>query len=117
MKIRTFLAVGAMMALLSSAQATTFVYGCRSQDDSKLYSAKLDTAKHTLTWRGSVYENLKDITAEVGLDFCAKQCFRASRRDGAIAVLDTATQGVATLTTSEKNQEGGTEFDCDLLRQ
>jgi len=117
MKPRMFLAVGAMLALLSSAQATTFVYGCRYEDDSKLYSAKLDTTKHTLTWRGSVYEKLKDITAESGLDLCAKQCFRATRRDGAIALFDIATQGVASLTTLEKNQEGGTEFDCDLLRQ
>ena len=120
-KIGTFLAVGAMLALLvSNAQAATFVYTCHYQDDSKLYSAKLDTTKKTLTWRGSVCENLKDVTAQQGVDECAKQCFQAVRRDGATAALSTATQGVASLTVGvgkAPGNDGVDEVDCDLVRQ
>jgi hypothetical protein len=118
MKIGTFLALGAMLALLvSNAQAATFVYGCRYQDVSKLYSAKLDTNKKTLTGRGSVYESLKDVTAEWGVDQCAKQCLQAIRRGGAEATLSLATQGVASLTVTQSWSDKTDEVDCDLVRQ
>jgi hypothetical protein len=114
-KIATFLAVGAMLALLvSNTQAATFVYACKYQDDSKLYSAKLDMTKHTLTWRGSVYSNVKNLSGHVSTDECARDCYRGTRSDGGTAVLNVATQGVADLTVSV---EPNAAIDCDLVRQ
>jgi hypothetical protein len=103
------------IVVVLSAHAETYIYACHYQDDSKLYSAKLDTAKKTITWRGSVYGNLKQVTTD-----CAKECFQATRRDGATAVLSTATQGVASLTAMVGTAPGNDrvdEVECDLVRQ
>ena len=116
---RLAIIAAALLITISGAHARTLLYACRyGGDDSKLYSAKLDLSKKTITWQGSIYNNLKEISGSVSTDDCAKQCFVAKRRDGAPARLDTATQGVASLTvlvgkTSDKVEV----LDCDLVRE
>lgn len=100
------LAAALAAGIASPALAETRNYACHQQDDAHLYAAKLDTRNKTLTWRGSVYRNLKEVAA----DCPNKECFFATGRDGARAELRTATDGVAYL------QAGLEEADCDLVR-
>jgi hypothetical protein len=89
----------ATLALTVPAQAEVYTYGCHRPDDFKLYVAKLDTTRKTITWDGIVYSNLKSVTVDADGSECAKACFRATSRSG-MATLSTATQGVATLIVS-----------------
>ena len=108
---KTLLTAAALVvAITTSAVAKTYTYACQVKDERDnvhLYAAKIDTKAGTLTWRGSVYR-LGPVTVD-----CAKYCFQATRRDGATAILSTATQGVASLQVSGRDDE----FDCDLLRK
>jgi hypothetical protein len=101
--------LAALAALMVPALAETYNYACQvkneqTNNNTYLYSVLINTKAGTLTWRGSVYR-LGPVTRE-----CAKYCFQATRRDGATAFLDTATQGVATL------EVGSNEYDCDMVR-
>ena len=108
---KTLLTAAALIvAITTSAVAKTYTYACQVKDERDnvhLYAAKIDTKAGTLTWRGSVYR-LGPVTVD-----CAKYCFQATRRDGATAILSTATQGVASLQVSGRDDE----FDCDLLQK
>ncbi len=105
---KLLLAGATLLALSGQGYAGTYTYACQVVDagtgNVHLYSAILDTNKQTITWRGTVYRNVKDVSGNI--DECAKGCFAK----GAVR-LSTATQGVATLSV------GGAEFDCDLVRK
>jgi hypothetical protein len=105
------LAIAAVLAAtLTSAQAETYNYACQVTGaqpnplNAYLYSAKIDTAKKTVTWRGTVYTNAKRLDTVNGWD-CAKWCFGNDK-----IAISTATQGVATLVV------GAEEFECDAVR-
>jgi hypothetical protein len=104
----------ALLALATPAYAEVYTYGCHRPDDFKLYAAKLDFTKRTITWNGTVYQNMKRVMMEADGSDCAKACFRATSRKG-IIVLSTATQGVASLTVVG-NDSTGDEAECDLIR-
>jgi hypothetical protein len=110
----TIAAAVALVTAAAPAYAEVYTYGCRAQDDFKLYTARLDTFKKTITWRGSVFTNLKTIT---NTGDCAKACFEATNRNG-VARLDTATQGVASLTVTSggPGTDGVEEVECDIIR-
>jgi hypothetical protein len=109
-------------AFVSAAHAETYLYACHYEGDAHLYSATLNTTNKTITWRGkandarnSVYSNMK-VTS--GKGDCAKECFEATRKDGAGIKLSTATQGVASLTAlvgTAPGADGIDEVDCDLV--
>jgi hypothetical protein len=106
---KMLLAGCAVLALCGQGYAETYTYACQVREaatgNTHLYSAVLDLSKHTITWRGKVYRNVKeDVSGNP--DTCAKECF-----GNAAVRLSTATQGVADLSV------GGNDFDCDLLRQ
>jgi hypothetical protein len=97
----------ALSVLVAPAYARTYNYACQVKNekgDATLYSAKLDTIKKTITWRGTVYKNIK---ATYGEACEAKACFENEKIG-----LYTATQGAATLSVKPGNEE----YDCDLVR-
>jgi hypothetical protein len=102
-----------LLALCGHGYAETYTYACQVQDNAgntHLYRANLDTGNHTITWRGSVYRNVKQVVAD-----CAKACFGNGR-----VLLSTATQGVASLSVLVGTAPGGDgveEFDCDLVHK
>ena len=111
----------ALTMLVAPACAETYNYACKvsgvepNPNNTYLYSAKIDTTKNTITWRGTVYKNAKR-TFKVDGEECAKWCFGNNK-----IMLSTATQGVATLSvtlgTGRPGDDGAPEeFDCDLVR-
>jgi hypothetical protein len=117
MRLLKPLALAAVL-IASPAMADTYTYACHERDSAHLYAAKIDSNKKTLTWRGSVYRNLKLVGG--GDVDCAKDAYQATRRDGATAALCTATQGVATLQVLVGSAPGGDgveELECDLVRE
>ena len=98
-----------MLALCGQGYAEIFTYACRVRsepnNDFHLYSAILNTSKNTITWRGTVYRNVKPIGQD-NVNECAKECFGNGK-----VRLNTATQGVADLSV------GKDTFDCDLVRK
>jgi hypothetical protein len=105
-------------AFVGNADAgRVYTYACHRPDDFKLYTAKVDTTKKTITWDGVTYRNLKQVTVEADGSECPKVCFRAKARSGDLS-LNTATQGVATLsvTYGKPGSDGVDEAECDLLR-
>jgi hypothetical protein len=117
--MRTLITMLILAASITSAHASVYNYACHAPDDFKLHAAKIDTAKRTITWRGTVYKNLKTTIDDGSGEKCAKVCFEATGRDG-VASLETATQGAATLSVSfwrGPGDDGINEFECDLVRQ
>ena len=118
--MKTLLATALTVALLvTTAHAEVITYACKrlgGVDEYKVFEAKLDTTKKTLTWDGHTYRNVKETYN--GGDGCAKACFRATDRHGSIS-LETATQGVASLTETYggPGTDGVDEADCDILRK
>jgi hypothetical protein len=116
--MKTLLTAAALVvAITTSAVAETYNYACKidSNGNTHLYAAKIDTKARTLTWRGSVFQNLK---ASGGDDCAAKYCFEATRRDLTVTV-NTATQGAATLQVvgTKPGDDGILEdVECDLVR-
>ena len=115
--MKTLLTAAALVvAITTSAVAETYNYACQVKDERDnvhLYAAKIDTKARTLTWRGTVFANLKG-----GDDCGAKYCFEATRRDLTVTV-HTATQGAATLQVigTKTGSDGILEdADCDLVR-
>lgn len=108
----------ATMAVAIPAQAEVYTYGCHRSDDFKLYVAKLDTTKKTITWNGIVYGNMKSVMEDADGSECAKACFQATNRTGT-ATLSTATQGVASLTITfgKPGSDSVDEAECDVLRK
>ena len=108
--LKSLAIVAALVAMLTPAQAETYNYACQitgvqpNPANTYFYSAKIDTTKKTITWRGAVYTNAKRLDAINGED-CAKWCFGNDK-----IAISTATQGVATLTL------GAEEFECDVVR-
>jgi hypothetical protein len=115
---KLFLAAAIAFAMVVPANAKVYNYACHYPDDFKLHAAKVDTAKKTITWKGFVYKNLKEVTTTMDGGECPKVCFQATGRDG-IAALNTATQGVASLSVSfgGPGTDGVDEAECDLVRQ
>jgi hypothetical protein len=118
---RTLTAV-ALLAMIGSANAETYTYACQvtgvepNPNNTYLYSAKMDTTKNTITWRGTVYKNAKRVFKIDGEE-CPKYCFGNSK-----IMLSTATQGVATLSvavgTGRPGDDGAPEeFECDVVRR
>ena len=117
---RIAVALLASVALMGTANASVYNYACRVKDEATgifyFYSLKIDTVTRTVIWRGSTFKNLKE--GNVGED-CAKYCFKATRSNGDVAFISTATQGVASLTITY-NRPGEApidEFDCDMVRE
>jgi hypothetical protein len=117
--IKTLFATAAVLAVFTSqVSAETYDYACKvdhtpPNNGVHVYGVKINTKAKTLTWRGGVYNNLSTDTP------CGKYGFFATRRDGTNALLCGMTQGVATLQIGRgplKQDEGGDEFDCDLIR-
>jgi hypothetical protein len=114
--MKTLLTAVSLLAMIGSASAETYTYACQvtgvdpNPNNTYLYSAMIDTAKHTVTWRGLVFKNAKQLSRVFGQE-CAKWCFGNNE-----IALSTATQGVATLTvaTGEDHEE---EFECDMVRR
>ena len=81
--MKTLLTAAALVvAITTSAAAETYNYACKVKDrtdNTHLYAAKIDTKARTLTWRGTVFKNLKFGAA---ISDCAKYCFEATQRDG-----------------------------------
>lgn len=107
-----------LLALASPALAETYNYACQvslvypNPERIYLHSAKIDTTKGTITWRGTVYKNAKTALTVYGED-CAKWCF-GNRK----IMLSTATQGVATLAVPQAAGRPDDEvFECDLVRK
>jgi hypothetical protein len=98
------------------AHATVYNYGCRTTDErgnTQLYIAKLDTGKRTITWRGKVFKNLKQ------LDGCKAE-FEATASNGNIVNLCTATQGVADLNVSSGpsgDEDIEHNVECNVVRE
>jgi hypothetical protein len=109
-QMKTILLAAALIATALPASAATYTYACKVNDGPKthLHSAALDLTKHTITWRGKVYRNVKQFNCE------ARACFG----DGNRISLNTATQGVATLgvlSGTAPGADGIEEFECDLV--
>jgi hypothetical protein len=120
---KLLLAALALAALAGSAYAETYNYACQvtgvepNPNNTYLYSVKIDTAKNTITWRGTVYKNAKRSSKEIDGEECAKWCFGNSK-----IMLSTATQGVATLSvatgTGRPRDDGAPEdFECETVRK
>jgi hypothetical protein len=111
----------ALMIANSAFAQDTYVYACKVNDDSThhndhLFAAKMDFAKQTITWQGHVYHNLKQTS-----EGCAKDCWIAgvlTGKNAALVRIDTATQGVATLTIASggPGSDGMIQYDCDWVR-
>jgi hypothetical protein len=116
---KLMLTTAALLALATTAAtADTFTYACKVEDGPRthLYSAVLDLTKHTITWRGKIYTNVKPTFEDVDGKDCAKECFGNSKN----IHLSTATQGVATLSILAGVAPGGDgaeQFDCDLVHK
>jgi hypothetical protein len=116
---RTIIAAALVLGIASPAAADVFTYACHDDvNEHELHAATLDTGKHTLTWRGLVYKNVRNVTASLTTDQCAKECFSNKPSDKIVSdtgpayvVLSTATQGWATL-----DVQGMAAFDCNLVR-
>jgi hypothetical protein len=114
-KLLTIAAVSIALIAPAAAYADTYTYACKVKDEATsnvhLYSAKLDLGKHTITWRGHVYKNVKPVfTSGDGKD-CGKECFGNSKD----VSLDIATQGVATLSVIYPGDDQVEQFDCDQV--
>jgi hypothetical protein len=116
---KLLIALATTVALVAPANAEVYTYACQvtgvepNPNNTYLYSAKMDTTKNTITWRGTVYKNAKQIFKIDGED-CPKYCFGNSK-----IMLSTATQGVATLSVAAGTGRPGddwNEFDCDAVR-
>jgi DNA-binding beta-propeller fold protein YncE len=120
-RMKKLLAIAALLACTTAADARVYNYACNVPDkatgNTRLHPLKIDTAKHTITWRGATFGKLKKGTVGVVED-CAKYCFKATRSNGDVAVIETATQGVASLMITY-NRPGkaprSTSFDCDMI--
>jgi hypothetical protein len=68
---KLLLGTGIACAMFSPALAETSIFACRAQDGTPAVpphsTAKLDTSKHTLTWLGTVYKNVKSLPAGIAL--------------------------------------------------
>jgi hypothetical protein len=111
-------AVAIVLSIAAPAHADTFTYACKIEDGPRvhLYSAVLDLTKHTITWRGKVYQNVKSTLKDVDGEDCAKDCFGNSKN----IQMSTATQGVATLYILAGTAPGGDgveQFECDLVNK
>jgi hypothetical protein len=120
--MRKLLAIAALLACTTAAHARVYNYACNVPDgvtgNARLHHLKIDTAKHTITWRGSIFTNLKDSNdKKVGYD-CVKYCFQATRSNGDVAFISTATQGVADLmiTYNRSGEAPIDEFNCDMIQ-
>jgi hypothetical protein len=119
--MKKLLAVAALLACTTAADARVYNYACNVPDEAtgntRLHPLKIDTAKHTITWRGSTFKNLKEGNVKKGGEDCAKYCFQATRSNGDVAFISTATQGVASLmiTYNRPGEAPIDEFDCDMI--
>lgn len=117
--LQTILALAVAATISAPAVAKVYNYACNVPDEAtgnkRLHPLRIDTAKHTITWGGSSFKNLKE--GNVGGD-CAKYCFQATRSNGDVAFISTATQGVANLmiTYNRSGEAPIDEFDCDMIR-
>jgi hypothetical protein len=117
---KTLLAAAALALFATSVQAEVYNYACKVDNTPPnngvhLYALKIDTKAKTLTWRGTVFKNLKSSgTGGLKTQDCAKYCFEATGRD-TDAFVSTATQGYASLSI-EGHGPGGIEFDCEMVR-
>ena len=93
-------ATGLALATPALAAAETYTYTCKANH--KTSPVKLDMDYATLTWRGTVYRDLKRVV-------CDQAGYQAIS-EGVTAELCTATQGVADLTI------GKATFECQLNR-
>ena len=91
-----------VVAITSPAFADTFTYMCRVRDQ-KSYPVTVNVASGTLTWRGAVSRNLKQVSGD------CRYTYRATR-NGVTAELCTATQAVGDLTI------GKASFECQMAR-
>lgn len=107
--------IAACLALAAvPAHAQTYVYACHEEDDSHLHAATLDLGKHTLTYGGHVYRNVKEIMP-LSEEECAKNCYGDPKHS---IVLATATQGYATLTITGTAPlaDGFYRVECNLVQ-
>lgn len=95
-------AVALVSAITSPALADSYTYMCRVPRDHNSYPVTVDEDNGTLTWRGAVFRNLKQVEG-------CRVKYQATS-DGVTAELCTATQGVADLTI------GKASFDCQMTR-
>jgi hypothetical protein len=55
--MRNLLAIAALLVCTTAADARVYNYACNVPDEAtgntRLHPLKIDTAKHTITWRGS----------------------------------------------------------------
>jgi hypothetical protein len=113
MRVVTFIVAAAIAAAITTvAHARVYNYGCQTTDErgnAQLFVAKLDTGKRTITWRGKVYKNLKE------LDSCKAE-FEATASNGEVAHLCTATQGVADLSVGQPGNDVVEEAECNIIR-
>jgi len=111
--------IAAAMIVISTtaAHAKVYNYACKDSESERLYSAKIDTAKHTITWRGKTFSSLREFADDGSGRDCAKYCFRATSSNGDVAFVETATQGGAslTITSGGPGTDGIDEFDCDMV--
>jgi hypothetical protein len=106
-------AAAVLLTATTIAHARVYNYGCQTTDvrgNTRLYTAKLDTSKRTITWRGRMYKNLKE------LDSCKAE-FEATASNGDTVHLCTATQGVADLTVNfgQPGDDGVEEVECNII--
>jgi hypothetical protein len=109
--MRAICLLGVLLAV-TPAYAGTVNYACHGDEALPLYSAKLDLGKHTLTWRGKTYRNIKRIYNNTE---CSKDCFENDR-----VRLTTATDGIATLAITfgtGPGDDGAEFFECDVVRE
>ena len=104
--MKTFLLIAAITtALAGTAQARSVFHYKREGGG----TVKLDQTARTITWKGNVFSNGREVTAS---DDCGGiYCFRAVDKSGATAFLHVATQGAANLTIEVKGKK--THFPCE----
>jgi hypothetical protein len=95
------LASALMATIATSVHAESYTYMCWVPNDHKVYPLRVNEDNRTLTWRGTIFQNLR------AGDGC-KYKYLATR-NGVTAELCTATQGVADLTIGEAT------FDCQNI--
>lgn len=95
---KSITALPLVLMLSTPSFADSYTYQCRVGH--KWYPVTVNEDKGTLTWRGMVFHDLKQIEG-------CRQSYQATR-DGVTATLCTATQGVADLTVGKEH------FECQM---
>src|SRR5262249_14382492 len=116
--MRKLLAIAALLACTTAADARAYNYACNVPDEAtgntRLHPLKIETVKRTITWRGSTFKNLKEGNITRGGEDCAKYCFLAIRSNGDVAFVSTATQGVASLSIT-RSGKAPIGFEGDMI--